>query len=117
MADGTNGSVRQTLGALFEAAYTTAHPSTCLPPHLPPGMEGFPYVAGWGVFDQARLYISRGVGMMGLPLRFRCRPEVALFTLRRGDGAPMAAPGISAKVYRKVVHLGEGIEKIARRLG
>jgi glycerate 2-kinase len=35
MADGTNGGVRQTLSALFEAAYKTAHPSTCLPPHLP----------------------------------------------------------------------------------
>ncbi len=40
MADGTNGGVRQTLSALFEAAYTTAHPSTCLPPHLPPVPEG-----------------------------------------------------------------------------
>jgi hydroxypyruvate reductase len=40
MADGTNGSARQTLGALFEAAYTTAHPSTCLPPHLPPVPAG-----------------------------------------------------------------------------
>jgi hydroxypyruvate reductase len=36
MPDGTNGGVRQTLSALFEAAYKTAHPSTCLPPHLPP---------------------------------------------------------------------------------
>jgi glycerate 2-kinase len=35
MADGTNGGVRQILSALFEAAYRTAHPSTCLPPHLP----------------------------------------------------------------------------------
>lgn len=27
---------RATLMALYEAAYTTAHPSTCLPPYLPP---------------------------------------------------------------------------------
>ncbi len=33
MADGT---ARATLMALYEAAYTTAHPSTCLPPYLPP---------------------------------------------------------------------------------
>jgi hydroxypyruvate reductase len=36
MADGTNGSVRQRLATLFETAYKTAHPSVCLPPHLPP---------------------------------------------------------------------------------
>jgi hydroxypyruvate reductase len=40
MADGTSGSVRQTLNTLFEAAYTTAHPSTCLPPHLPRVPDG-----------------------------------------------------------------------------
>lgn len=37
MPDGTaNSSARATLMALYEAAYTTAHPSTCLPPYLPP---------------------------------------------------------------------------------
>ena len=36
MPDGTNRGVRQTLSALFEAAYKTAHPATCLPQHLPP---------------------------------------------------------------------------------
>lgn len=36
MADGTNGAARQTLDALYEAAHRTAHPATCLPPHLPP---------------------------------------------------------------------------------
>jgi hydroxypyruvate reductase len=40
MADGTNGSVRQTLSALFEAAYSTAHPSSCLPAHLPQVPDG-----------------------------------------------------------------------------
>lgn len=29
-------AARATLMALYEAAYTTAHPSTCLPPYLPP---------------------------------------------------------------------------------
>jgi hydroxypyruvate reductase len=40
MADGTNGSVRQRLSALFETAYKTAHPSVCLPAHLPPVPPG-----------------------------------------------------------------------------
>lgn len=59
-----------------------------LPPRVPPGMEGFPLIAGWGIFDRARLYVSRGVGMSMLPMRFACRPEVALITLRRGDAPP-----------------------------
>jgi predicted MPP superfamily phosphohydrolase len=56
-------------------------------------MAGFPYIAGWGVFDRARLYISRGVGMGMFPLRFRCRPEIAVMTLRRGGGPPRGALG------------------------
>ena len=36
MTVSTNSCVRQRLGALFETAHTTAHPSTCLPPYLPP---------------------------------------------------------------------------------
>ncbi len=40
MKDGTNGGVRETLSTLFEAAYQTAHPSVCLPTHLPPVPEG-----------------------------------------------------------------------------
>jgi len=40
MADDTNGGRRQLLSALYQAAHTTAHPSTCLPPHLPAVPEG-----------------------------------------------------------------------------
>ena len=28
-----------------------------------------------------RLYVNRGLGMSGMPLRINCRPEVTLFTL------------------------------------
>jgi uncharacterized protein len=70
-------------------------------PHLPPGMDGFPLVAGWGIFDQARLYVNRGVGMVALPIRFRCRPEIAVITLRRGDRAPRQLPGLTEKAMRK----------------
>ncbi len=34
------GRAREPLNALYQAAYTTAHPSTCLPPHLPPVPAG-----------------------------------------------------------------------------
>ncbi|NUQ70997.1 MAG: metallophosphoesterase [Chthonomonadales bacterium] len=30
------------------------------------------------------LFVSRGIGTIGLPLRYRCPPEVALLTLHRG---------------------------------
>ncbi len=68
-----------------------------LPPHFPPGMDGFPLIAGWGVFDRARLYVNRGVGMGMVPLRLNCRPEVALFTLHRGDALPGREPGLAVR--------------------
>jgi predicted MPP superfamily phosphohydrolase len=30
---------------------------------------------------EARLYVNRGLGHVGLPLRFLCRPEISIFTL------------------------------------
>lgn len=76
-----------------------------LPTPMPPGMDGFPLTAGWGVFDQARLYVSRGVGMGMAPIRFRCRPEVAFHVLRRGSHAPRTLPGLSGRALRKAVRL------------
>jgi hypothetical protein len=73
-------------------------------PHFPPGMDGFPYIAGWGVFDRAQLYINRGVGMGLLPLRLNCRPEVALFTLRRGSGLPTPEPNMAVRAFRRARH-------------
>ncbi len=40
MNDGTNGGVRKVLNMLFETAYRTAHPSVCLPSHLPAVPDG-----------------------------------------------------------------------------
>ena len=51
-------------------------------PHFPPGMEGFAQIDGWGTYDKARLYISRGIGCTAYPIRLNCPPEVTLFTLR-----------------------------------
>ncbi|MBI3948704.1 MAG: metallophosphoesterase [Armatimonadetes bacterium] len=47
-----------------------------------PGLRGRPYVAGWYAEGRSRMYVNRGIGTIGLRLRFRCRPEIALFTLR-----------------------------------
>ena len=47
---------------------------------MPPG--GRKYVQGLFKFGNMQLYVNRGIGSVGLPLRFDCRPEITLFTLR-----------------------------------
>ena len=74
-----------------------------LPVPVAPGMDGFPLLAGWGTFDRTRLYISRGVGMGGFPLRFRCRPEIAFMELRRGNGVPVSASAFGERVAKKAM--------------
>ena len=54
------------------------------PSRFGPRLVGGPIRAG-----RARLYVSRGLGVNTLPFRFRCRPEVGLYTLIR----PAAAGG------------------------
>ena len=48
---------------------------------LPAGSEG--YGSGWFYGIHAQMYVSRGVGTSILPIRFLCRPELALITLKR----------------------------------
>ncbi len=69
MADGTIAAARDTLNALYRVAYTTAHPSTCLPPYLPPVPPGGRIIiigAGKGSAAMAvateRHYIASGLG-------------------------------------------------------
>ncbi len=47
---------------------------------LPP--LGHKYVEGWFRFGNLQLYVNRGLGTVGVPFRFDCPPEIALFTLR-----------------------------------
>jgi predicted MPP superfamily phosphohydrolase len=49
------------------------------------------YPRGWFVVRGNRLYVSRGLGVSGLPVRIAARPELASFVLR----APRAQPGVS----------------------
>ncbi len=52
-----------------------------LPPlWLPPGIG--PYLEGWFSRNGSRMYVSRGIGMTILPIRFFCRPELAVITLQ-----------------------------------
>lgn len=48
---------------------------------LPAGSEG--YDAGWFYGVNTQMYVTRGVGTSILPIRFLCRPEIALITLKR----------------------------------
>lgn len=47
---------------------------------LPPG--GRKYVEGLFQVGPMQLYVNRGIGSVGVPFRFDCRPEITLFTLR-----------------------------------
>jgi predicted MPP superfamily phosphohydrolase len=51
-----------------------------LPPMLP--YMGRKYVEGRYRVGEMTLYVNRGIGMVNLPVRFCCRPEITVFTLR-----------------------------------
>ena len=53
------------------------------PPALP--YLGRKYPAGLYRVGGTWLYVNRGVGALGPPVRFNCRPEVTLLTLRAAD--------------------------------
>lgn len=50
-------------------------------------IEEFKYLRGLYERDGTQLYVSRGTGMIGLPVRIGARPEVALIRLRSAGGA------------------------------
>ena len=45
---------------------------------------GVPYVRGWHEKDGALLYMNRGIGTTGFPIRLGARPEITVFELVRG---------------------------------
>jgi len=56
-----------------------------LPPLLLPSM-GTKYVEGlFRLRDGMQLYVNRGIGAVNLPFRFRCPPEISVFTLQPGS--------------------------------
>jgi len=42
------------------------------------------YVMGHFQRGNSQLYVSRGIGVVGVPIRVFTPPEIELFTLRRG---------------------------------
>ncbi len=49
-------------------------------PFVPPGSGRF--VAGWYRDTFAPTYVATGIGTSLAPVRFLCRPEMPIFTLR-----------------------------------
>ena len=49
----------------------------------PSDMKKSPYFQGWYRSEAAQMYISSGLGSVHFPMRFRCAPEIAVFTLRK----------------------------------
>jgi uncharacterized protein len=42
------------------------------------------YVAGKYRMGNTHMYVSRGIGTVGLPIRINCPPEITMITLRKG---------------------------------
>lgn len=54
-----------------------------LPIRLKPSdVNQSPYLGGWYRQGEARLYVNNGLGSVHFPMRYRCPPEIAVFTLR-----------------------------------
>ncbi|HVF09885.1 MAG TPA: metallophosphoesterase [Abditibacteriaceae bacterium] len=51
----------------------------------PSDMRGTAWYQGWYGLGRAQMYVSAGVGSVHFPMRFRCPPEIAVFTLVSGD--------------------------------
>ncbi len=50
-------------------------------PSLSPSLLITSYVSGWFEKNGAQLYVNRGIGTIGVPIRFGARPEITLFEL------------------------------------
>ncbi|HXE81150.1 MAG TPA: metallophosphoesterase [Vicinamibacterales bacterium] len=53
-----------------------------LPGIGPLGGRRFPVIAGHGERDGSRIFVSRGIGTVFVPIRVNCPPEVVIVTLR-----------------------------------
>jgi uncharacterized protein len=52
--------------------------------HCLPSRYGLKYLQGLVRAPHTQVFVSRGLGTVGLPLRIRCRPEINLLTLTAG---------------------------------
>jgi predicted MPP superfamily phosphohydrolase len=52
---------------------------------IAPARMASPYVAGLYSIGRSRMYVSRGIGTVGIPVRINCPPEITKITLVKGD--------------------------------
>ena len=64
-----------------------AHLPLLGPPYVP-SQFGFRYLAGHFREGDRQLYVSRGVGVITAPIRWRCPPEVTLIVLHAPSDRP-----------------------------
>ncbi len=60
---------------------------------LPP--LGRKYIEGLFHFHSMQLYVNRGLGTVGIPLRLNCPPEITLLTLERNEDHSSVRPAVS----------------------
>jgi predicted MPP superfamily phosphohydrolase len=65
----------------------------------PADMSHSPLFQGWYHEGQARLYVNSGVGSVHFPMRFRCPPELVVFTLRQATEAVFGTPEHNCDSY------------------
>lgn len=68
---------------------------------------GQKYVQGLFRFGAMQLYVNRGLGTVGIPFRFNCRPEITLFTIRGGTIAERSAD----RATHPAEHLSPGLSR------
>jgi predicted MPP superfamily phosphohydrolase len=47
-------------------------------------LGGYTYTSGWYEKPGGQLYVNRGIGTIGFPIRFGAPPEITVFELTRG---------------------------------
>ena len=52
-------------------------------PDLSPSRLITPYVRGWFEKSSCQLYVNRGIGTIGVPIRFGAPPEITVYELVR----------------------------------
>jgi len=57
---------------------------------LTPAAVASPYISGLYSSGRTQMYVSRGIGTVGLPMRVNCPPEITRITLRRAADTPDA---------------------------
>ena len=68
-------------------------------PEIAPSRLVTPYVAGWFRQPGGQLYVNRGIGTIGVPIRIGAPPEITVYRLsRQAETSPGSALDLSKAV-------------------